>query len=247
MPSPFPAARPDLPRKRLRGTCPAMSATLSAALFDLDGTLVETAPDLCRAVNHALTSFGRPSLKVAQVRHMVGDGARALLERGLLASGGLPPEHSVEQLVAIMLEHYWRHIADESRPFAGVQETLGALTAQGFVLAVCTNKPLRFTERLLRALDLDRHFKAVLAGDSLPVKKPDPGHVLGTLAAIGARPASAAMIGDSANDIRAGRGAGTRTIAVSFGYSATPVGELGADCVIDRFDELPDALARLAG
>jgi phosphoglycolate phosphatase len=223
-----------------------MPQPLSAALFDLDGTLVETAPDLCRAVNHALTAFGRPSLALSQVRHMVGDGARALIERGLVASGGLPPVDVVDRLVAVMLEHYWQYIAEESRPFEGVADTLRDLAESGFVLAVCTNKPLRFTNRLLHLLQLHQHFAAVFAGDSLPVRKPDPGHVLGTLAAIGARPEAAVMVGDSANDVRAGRGAGTRTVAVSFGYSATPVAELGADCVIDSFAELPAALARLA-
>ncbi|MBM3490269.1 MAG: phosphoglycolate phosphatase [Alphaproteobacteria bacterium] len=223
-----------------------MPEALSAALFDLDGTLVETAPDLCAAVNHALEGFDRPSLAIEQVRHMVGDGARALIERGLRASGGLPAPDIVDRLVERMLAHYWQHIADASRPFEGVEDTLQALADKGFVLAVCTNKPLRFTTRLLRVLQLERYFAAVFAGDSLPVKKPDPGHVLGTLAAIGARPAAAAMVGDSANDVRAGRAAGTRTVAVSFGYSATPVAELGADCVIDHFAELPEALARLA-
>lgn len=217
-----------------------------ALLFDLDGTLVETAPDLCAALNYCLERAGRPIVSVAEVRHMVGDGARALLRRGLAAAGAPAPEAEVERWFGVLLEHYRAHVAEASHPFEGVPETLDALRAAGARCAVCTNKPIAHTRALLDALDLSGHFEVVLGGDSLPVRKPDPGHLLAALDALQAPPERAVMVGDSANDLMAARAAGVPVVLVSFGYTAVPAAELGPDALIHSFAELPAALARLA-
>jgi len=217
-----------------------------AVLFDLDGTLVETAPDLAAALNHTLRGAGLAELALAEIRPMIGDGARALLRRGLAAEDVEPTPERFEALFAALIAHYDAHIADMSRPFPGVVEALERLSAAGLKLGVCTNKPERLSCKLLAALGLARHFQAVVGGDSLAVRKPDGGHLAGTLARLGARPERAVMVGDAANDVKGARAAGLPVVLVSFGYTATPPAELGADVLIDRFAELPAALARLS-
>jgi phosphoglycolate phosphatase len=217
-----------------------------AIVFDLDGTLVETAPDLAGALNHTLGAAGLPAVSVETVRHMIGDGARMLLKRGVAEAGRELDEAELERWFEALLEHYWHHVADQSLPFPGVTRQLARFRDAGLKLAVCTNKPIRLTEKLLELLDLAQHFDAVLGGDSLAVRKPDPEHILGTLRAIGSRPERAVMIGDSANDVAAARNAGLPVVVVSFGYTAVAPAELGADAVIDHFDELAEALAGLA-
>jgi len=219
--------------------------TFNALLFDLDGTLVDTAPDLHAALDHVLRSYGRPGIALEDVRQMVGDGARALVRRGLDATGGVPAEPTFEALAQLFLAFYGDHVADLSRPFPGVAACLERLTARGLALGVCTNKPTALSESLLDKLDLGGHFKAVVGGDRLVTRKPDGGHVVGTLAAMGQPEARAAMIGDSANDVAAARNAGLPVVVVTFGYTATPPAELGADLLIDHFDALEDALTRL--
>lgn len=215
-------------------------------LFDLDGTLIETAPDLTHALNHALRAAGRPPLPQEVVRTLIGDGARMLLSRGLMQQEVAPTPEEIARWLPVLLEHYGDHIADESRPFAGCVETLRQFREAGIRLAVCTNKTAALTERLLGALGVRDLFDAVLGGDSLPVRKPHPGHIEGTLEALGVTASRAAMIGDSNNDVRAARAAGVPVVVVSFGYTATPAAELGADAVIDSYQALPGALAALA-
>jgi phosphoglycolate phosphatase len=217
-----------------------------AVLFDLDGTLIETAPDLTNALNHALHKAGRPPIKVSDVRPMIGDGARALLQRGLAATGPAPTEAELDRWFTDLLEYYWEHVADDSHPFPGVVELLETMRATGLKLAVCTNKPFGLSKKLFEDLDMDHLFDAVVGGDSLSVKKPDPGHILGTLEAIGVAADKAVMVGDSGNDVNAAKNAGIPVVAVSFGYTMVPAHDLGADAVIDHFRELPDALVRLA-
>ncbi len=228
--------RPD----PFRSSCPR------AVVFDLDGTLIDTAPDLHAALVAVLAAAGRSGVTIDDVRHMVGDGARALVERGFAATGDPLPPAAVEGAVARFLGHYGAHIADLSRPFPGVDEALTTLSAAGARLGVCTNKPERLSRDLLAATGLAGRFAAVVGGDSLDVRKPDAGHLLGTLARMGAEPAGAVMVGDSANDVAAARAAGLPVVLVSFGYTATPARELGADAVIDGFADLPEALAGLA-
>jgi phosphoglycolate phosphatase len=217
-----------------------------AVLFDLDGTLVETAPDLAAALNHTLRGAGLAELPLVHVRPMIGDGARAMLRRGLTAAGAEPSPERFEALFATLLAHYEAHIADLSRPFPGVVEELERLAEAGLRLGVCTNKPERFSLKLLAALDLARHFQAVVGGDSLAVRKPHGGHVTGTLARLGVGADRAVMVGDAINDVKSARAAGLPVVLVSFGYTAVPAAELGADLLIDHFAELPQALARLS-
>ncbi|WP_439546213.1 phosphoglycolate phosphatase [Sandarakinorhabdus sp.] len=214
-------------------------------LFDLDGTLVDTAPDLAAAMNHVLSSLGRPPLPIDDVRHLVGHGARALISRGLAATGPAPPE-LVESGVPLFLEYYAAHIADASRPFDGVEAALDALAAAGCRLAICTNKPVALATALIDALGWRARFAAIVGFDSVPKPKPDAGHVHATLAACGGDVASAVFVGDSATDVGAARNAGLPIILVSFGFSDTPARDLGADAVIDHYDALLPVLAGMA-
>ncbi|MFP6747304.1 MAG: phosphoglycolate phosphatase [Alphaproteobacteria bacterium] len=217
-----------------------------AVLFDLDGTLIETAPDLCGALNHTLAQAGRAGVEVAQVRHMIGDGARVMLRLGLEATGEVAGEEEIEQWFNVLLDYYGNHVADQSFVFPGVPAALGTLRRAGLKLAVCTNKPHALSNRLFEKLGMAHHFDAVLGGDSLAVRKPHAGHILGTLEAIGVPAGRAVMIGDSANDLNAARNAGIPVVLVTFGYTTTPVQELGADALIDHFDQLLPALNELA-
>ncbi len=219
---------------------------MDAVVFDLDGTLVDTAPDLTRSLNAVLAGVGRAAVAEDRVRHLIGLGARRLIERGLETTGGGLDGTGVDELLARFLDHYKAHIADHSRPFPGAREVLETLRGQGIKLAICTNKSEALARRLLEALDLLSWFPVVIGGDSLARRKPDPEPLLAAIAGLGADPASAVMVGDSDTDMRTARAARVPVIAVSFGYTETPASALGADAVVDRLDELPDTLARLA-
>lgn len=209
-------------------------------LFDLDGTLVETAGDLTASLNHALGVLGRPPVEPESVRHMVGHGARKLLERGLARSGDWTPE-LVEAGVQPFLDYYGAHIADHSHPFAGVEQALDALAAQGLTLGICTNKPVALAEGLVEALGWGGRFRAILGADSRPWRKPDPRHLTDTLAEAGGT--RCIFVGDSKTDAETAHAAGVPLVLVSFGYSAEPVAELRTDHLIHHFDELGGAIA----
>ncbi len=209
-----------------------------AIIFDLDGTLVDTAPDIHDTLNHTLRLAGRDTLGLAQVRDLIGQGARALLQKGLIVTGGMPESEKFEELVTIFFDYYLSHLSDRSRPFDGVVAALEAFQAEGARMGVCTNKSIQFATPLLENLDLSRFFSATTGGDSFAVKKPDAGHITGTLDLMGHNGGRAFMIGDSINDILAARNAGIPSVAVSFGYTETPVQELGPDHIIDHFNEL---------
>lgn len=214
-------------------------------VFDLDGTLVDTAPDLTAALNAVLMREGRPLVPLDDVRHMVGRGARVLIERAMDASGRPWGAATVGDLVAHFIEHYDANIAVTSRPFAGCETVLRGLAARGVKLGVCTNKPERLSLKLLDELNLRGLFPVVLGADSRAYRKPDPRHLLDTVSALGGRPESAVMIGDSETDVLTARAANVPVIAVSFGYTDIPVHELGADLVIDHYEMLEDALLRV--
>jgi phosphoglycolate phosphatase len=220
-------------------------ARWDAVVFDLDGTLVDTAPDLHAHLNEMLADLGRPGFALGDVRPMIGDGARALLRRGLDASGGMPAGVDLEALFAEFLRRYTARPLRFGATFDGVEAALEILARAGARLGVCTNKPQAPTDRLLAALDLARHFAVVIGGDSLTVRKPDPGHLLAVLDRLGARPERAVLVGDSANDVAAAAATGLPCVLVSFGYTQTPAHELGAARVIDHMRDLPAALASL--
>ncbi|WP_259781019.1 phosphoglycolate phosphatase [Aestuariispira ectoiniformans] len=213
-------------------------------VFDLDGTLIESDRDLARAANRLLAERDRPALTLDRVRSFVGDGARKLVERCFEATGGLPA--SLDDLTARFIALYEENIADETTAFDGVHETLTALRAKGHRLAVCTNKPETATRRLLDILGLADYFEDLVGGDSLPVRKPDPGHILALLDRMQVSPKDAVMVGDSGNDIFAGRDAGLKTILVTFGYCRTPHEKLPADAMVDHFSQIPDILAQFS-
>lgn len=208
-------------------------------VFDLDGTLVDTAGDLTASLNHALSSLGRPPVPPASVRAMVGHGARKLLERGLAASGEMT-EALVDAGFAPFMEHYAANIAVHSRPFAGVEAALDRLAARGHALAICTNKPERLARSLVAELGWSDRFGALLGADSRPYRKPDPRHLLETVAEAGG--SRALFVGDSRTDADTAKAAGVALVLVSFGYSTEPVASLGADVLIDHFDDLDQAV-----
>lgn len=213
--------------------------------FDLDGTLVETAPDLIGSLNVVLGERGLPALPVESARGLVGAGARALIERGFAEAGELLTEAETPGLLTRFLEVYRGRIASESRPFPEVEAALDRLAAAGAVLAVCTNKPTDLSNLLLEALGMAGRFKAVIGADSAPQRKPHPSHLLHTIAACGGDPARALMVGDSRADADAARNAGIPCVLVPYGYTDTPVEALGADLVIPTFADLPAAAEKL--
>lgn len=218
-----------------------------AVVFDLDGTLIETAPDLHAVLAGLLVERGLAAPPLEAVRAMVGDGARALIRRAHEWQGIGLGEAELEALYADFLERYTAAPARLSEVYAGVPAALEELRGRGVRLGVCTNKPQRPSELLLAALGLRPLLEAVVGGDALPVRKPDPGHLRATLAALGAAPEEAVMVGDSGNDLAVARALGVPCVLVSFGYTAVPARELGADRVIDHFLELLPALEAVAG
>lgn len=211
-------------------------------VFDLDGTLIDTAPDLIGTLNVLFARLGLPPLALASGRNLIGGGARAMIERGLKATGRPIVAAEIDQLFRQFIDHYTAHIADQSRPFPGLERALETLAARGCPLAVCTNKLEALSVRLLDALGLSKHFAAVCGQDTFGLQKPDPDMLRETIRRAGGRPDRAMMVGDSATDIRTARAAGVPAIVVTFGYTEIPVADLGADRIIGHFDELPDAV-----
>ncbi|MFN4142314.1 phosphoglycolate phosphatase [Aestuariivirga sp.] len=216
-----------------------------AVIFDLDGTLVDTAPDLMRATNHVLDRLGRRPITTEEVRAFVGHGARALLTRGLAATGGLPENYDVEPDYRLFVDYYSRNIAAGSAPFPGLTRLLTRLKAEGFGLGVCTNKLEGLSVQLLDALDLSKYFGAVVGPDTIGVAKPDPRPFREAVARLGLVAPRAVMVGDSETDILTARNAGVPVIAVPFGYTPRPVEEFGPDRMIAHFDEAYDAIQDL--
>jgi phosphoglycolate phosphatase len=217
-----------------------------AFIFDLDGTLVDTATDLLAATNAALVSAGRNKVDPATLRHMVGFGARSLIVQAFAATGDPAREEELPGLVEVFLAHYRANIAIASRPFANVPETLGALRRSGARLGVLTNKPRELAELLLAAVGLDAYFGAVIGEGSRPYNKPDPRLFRAVLVALGAAENPAIMIGDSVTDVATARAANVPVILVSYGYTPEPADMLGADAVTADFAEIP-ALAKKLG
>lgn len=217
--------------------------SFDVVVFDLDGTLADTAPDLAAALNHALAQFGRPSIAADMVRHMIGHGSRALLHKGLAATGPVS-EELVERGYGAFLDYYAAFICEGTRAYAGVEDCIDVLRARGMRVAICTNKPEALTHLLIDALGWDHRFDAIVGGDTLTLRKPDPAPLHEAIRRAGG--GRAVLVGDSITDADTARAAGVPFMAVSFGFSDRPAAALGADAVIDGFDELVPALKGLA-
>lgn len=216
-----------------------------AVIFDLDGTLVDTAPDLMRATNFVLTGMGRRPLEMQEVRAFVGHGARALLTRGLAATGGLPDAYDVEADYRRFVDYYAANIAHASAPFPGLTSLLDRLKDEGFGLGVCTNKLEGLSILLLDALGLSKYFGSVVGPDTLGIAKPDPKPFFEAVNRLDLDSPRAIMVGDSETDILTARNAGVPVMAVPFGYTPRPVAEFGPDRLISHFDQAYDAIQEL--
>ena len=213
-------------------------------VFDLDGTLVDTAPDLTNAWNDALARRGYAAISQETIRSAVGFGARVMIEEALRHAGAA---EDIDEMLAEFLVHYEANIAAESRPFPGAVASLEMLAASGARLAICTNKREYLTRKLLEALSLQHYFQGIAGRDTFAVSKPDPGHLTQVIAQAGGVPSRAIMVGDSDVDIRTAKDARVPSILVSFGYAREALGELVPDAVISHFDELVPSAASILG
>jgi phosphoglycolate phosphatase len=214
-------------------------------VFDLDGTLVDTAPDLISALNFVLDREGLPPVPLRAARNMIGAGARKLIERGLEAEGRAMTVKEIDRMTADFIGYYAEHIADASRPFEGLESALDNLTASGCGLAVCTNKLEWLSKRLLDQLGLSQRFAAICGADTFGVAKPDPLILQQTVARAGGQLSSTIMVGDAGTDIGVARRAGVPVIGVSFGYTDVPIAQLRPDQLIHHMRDLPAAVGAL--
>jgi phosphoglycolate phosphatase len=214
-------------------------------VFDLDGTLVDTAPDLINALNFVLDREGLPPVPLASARNMIGAGARKLIERGLELEGRFASVEDVTRLTDDFIDYYADHIADVSRPFEGLESALDDLQALGFRFAVCTNKLEWLSKLLLDQLGLSSRFSAICGADTFGVSKPDPAILQQTIARAGGQLSSAVMVGDAGPDIGVARRAGVPVIGVEFGYTEVPIADLKPDRLINHMRQLPAAVQSL--
>ena len=221
--------------------------SFQALIFDLDGTLVDSAPDVCASVNRVLEADGRRPLTLVETKDMIGWGGWVLVEKALAATGDPGSEDEIDDTLRAFLKSYADHPAELTTVFPGAVEALETFKAAGVKLGICTNKPTATTTPVLKALGLDGYFDVVSCGDAVPHKKPDGRHVLLVVEQLGATLDTAAMVGDSENDIAAAIDAGIRSVCVTFGYAHVPLEDIGADALIDRFEDLPRALRQIAG
>ena len=214
-------------------------------VFDLDGTLVDTAPDLINALNFVLDREGLPPVPLHSARNMIGAGARRLIERGLELEGRSATTSDITRLTGDFIDYYAAHIADVSRPFQGLESALDDLAARGYRFAVCTNKLEWLSKLLLDRLGLTARFSAICGADTFGVAKPDPAILRQTVARAGGQLSSAIMVGDAGPDIGVARRAGIPVIGVEFGYTEVPIADLKPDRLIGHMRELPAAVEAL--
>ena len=219
--------------------------SVGTIVFDLDGTLVDTAPDLINALNFILDREGLPPVPLHAARNMIGAGARRLLERGLELEGRSVESMDINRLTSDFIDHYAAHIADFSRPFEGLESALDDLETRGYRFAVCTNKLEWLSKLLLDRLGLSARFSAICGADTFGVSKPDPAILRQTVARAGGQLSSAIMVGDAGPDIGVARRAGIPVIGVEFGYTEVPIADLKPDRVIGHMKELPAAVPGL--
>jgi phosphoglycolate phosphatase len=220
--------------------------TAPTIVFDLDGTLIDTAPDLVDTLNVVFAREGWPPVPYETARNTIGGGARMMIARGIAAEGIAIAPAKLEQLFADFIAHYTEHLADRSRPFPGLTDALDVLASGGCRFAVCTNKLERLSVLLLKQLKLADRFAAICGQDTFGIQKPNPEVLRRTVTAAGGSLPHAIMIGDSVTDIRTARAAGIPVIAVDFGYSERPVYELGPDRIISHFAQLRSAIAAIS-
>lgn len=211
-----------------------------AIIFDLDGTLVDTAGDLHAATNHILTSVGRDTVPLHAVKTFVGFGALKLIERGLEHTGGVA-DHSIENLKNTFLDYYKNNIAEHSALYPGGQYLLDTLKEKNVRIGICTNKPYALAIKLLEELNIIQYFDAITGGDSFPYKKPDPRHLLNT-AHQTSKEGPYVMIGDSSPDILAAKSANIPVVAANYGYSDQALEDLNPDATITSLTALQDLL-----
>jgi phosphoglycolate phosphatase len=214
-------------------------------VFDLDGTLVDTAPDLINALNFVLAREGLPPVPLHSARNMIGAGARKLIERGMEVEGREASPAELARLTDDFINYYAEHIAEFSRPFDGLEAALDDLESHGCRFAVCTNKLEWLSKRLLDQLNLSSRFAAICGADTFGVSKPDPTILRQTVARAGGELSSTVMVGDAGPDVGVARRAGVPVIGVSFGYTDVPISDLRPDRVIHHLSELPGALESL--
>ena len=216
-----------------------------AVLFDFDGTLVDSAPDIIAALNLLLGELGQAHVDYDAFRTRAGDGAKHLLEQVLTGRGASFTDAELPGLVERLLAHYFEIMTDNTRPYPAVPDILAEIYQSGMALGVCTNRTQATTDQLLNHFGLAQMFGAVLCADTVTAKKPDARHLFEAIERLGASPERTIMVGDTATDVAAARNAGIKVVAVSYGYSARPAADLGADAVIADFAELPALLAAI--
>lgn len=214
-------------------------------VFDLDGTLIDTAGDLIDTLNVILTQEHLPALPFETARNLIGGGVRRLIERALAAEGRACAPSDIDRFYAAFIAYYADHLADRSRPFPKLETALNELSATGHRLAVCTNKLEGLSVRLLTVLKLAPRFAAICGPDTFGVQKPDPEIFRRTVQRAGGKPAAAIMVGDSQTDVATARAAAVPVVAVDFGYSDVPIASLRPDRIISSFAVLPSAVAAL--
>lgn len=219
--------------------------TAPTIVFDLDGTLVDTHPDLIGTLSWLLEAEGLDPVDLEQAKNLIGHGMKPMIEKALKLQGRGGTQGEIDLVYARYVEAYERRIADASRPYPGIVAALDRFEAEGMRLAVCTNKLHRLAVKLLDALDLTRRFHVITGFDTYAVRKPHPDHLLFTIRDAGGDPTRAVMVGDSETDIRTAQAAGVPVVAYSGGYTAIPLPELNPDVILDDYKDLPATVARL--
>jgi phosphoglycolate phosphatase len=210
---------------------------LEALIFDLDGTLVDTAPDLHAATNHVLGLIGRNPISMAELRAFVGHGAMNLIERGVAATGAPVDQNTLKKLHGQFLDYYGDNVADHSVVFDGLLAVLDKAQARGLKMGVCTNKVEHLSHKLLTELNMMQKFGSLIGGNTLPVMKPDPAPLIEAATRLGVNPKNIMMVGDSETDIRTAQNAGVPVLAVTFGYTSQHVSAFDPTHMIDHYDE----------
>lgn len=211
-------------------------------VFDLDGTLIDTAPDLVLATNHVLETAGYQPVSSAIIRPFISYGSRVMIEKGIQQQGREISPGQLDELFSRLIKFYGRNIAVESRPFPGLLDVLDTLRARGTTMAICTNKREDMARRLMEELEMTLYFSAITGRDTFPMCKPDPEHLFGAIRLAGGEPDSTVMVGDSSTDHATAKAAGIPIIGVTFGYTDVPVTELDCDATIEHYSDFLTAL-----